>query len=197
MVRIFSFAFAVVALIAGQTAAQEPNPIKLNGNGDFYGKTVTKNGEETQGIKAQVTLTLDGKTIHSVVSDESGLFSFSDVAPGVYTITATADTYVSTETINVEAPAEPSATTEPVDPASTEPAITLPLEPIADDMSSMYSMPMSSMAAAPSFSSGSGGSSCGGGTGGGSCGRGGFGRLLPLLGLVGLAGLGNNASPAN
>ncbi len=193
MLRIFAIAVSVIGLAAGQAVAQEPNPIKLNGNGDFYGKTVTKNGEETQGIKAQVTLTLDGKTIHSVVSDEAGLFSFSDVAPGVYTITATADTYVSTETINVEAPVEPATTAEP----STEPAITLPLEPIADDMSSMYSMPMSSMAAAPSFSSGSGCSSCGGGTGGGSCGRGGFGRLLPLIGLVGLAGLGNNASPAN
>ncbi len=159
--------------------------VKLDQDGKLNGNAFAQSGEVKTPLAAKVTLAVDGKTMQAVVADESGQFSFADIQPGVYTITAASSKFLGTETIQVEPVSVVDASLEPA--AAT---VDVPMAAVQGDAMIM-DMPMGAVG-------GSCGSSCGGGGGGGvHGGGGGFGRLLPLAGLVGLVGLAGPASPAN
>ncbi len=199
LVRVFSLlAMAFVSCGAFVVADETGSTVRLNADGAFTGNAFSVDGEAKIPQAATVSLAQDGKLLHSVVADDAGQFSFADVAPGVYSLVATAGTYVGNMTVTLEPAAEPA--TEPAIPLALAAAAPVAAAPLAVKMSDyMGDNTAGIMGNAPMASYSPGCATSGGGAG--RAGIGGSRRLRRFLiigGIVGgvVGGTAGRASPA-
>lgn len=174
MLRKFSsLAFCAMLTVCAAASAQEfaepakastePTQVSLNADGELIGRVFADVDGEKKPVEAKMTLIREGVTVKSVYADETGNFSFGNVAPGKYAVSGSAANYVGMQPVAVTAPAAAA--------------------PVAANSFVLSAPSYSSFSPAASCNSCSGGG-YGGGFGGGGRFLGGNRRLL-RLGIIG------------
>jgi hypothetical protein len=181
--------------------------VSLAKDGSLNGFTFFNKNDRQKPVAAKVTLSADGKTVHTGVTDENGSFRIANVEPGAYTMVGAGEGFVGNQEILV---GDASTSGFSQVPFMVEPSTAVAYDDFAGFPADYVGGPVGGCAGG--CAGGCGGSVVAGGGCGGSCGScgggcgGGFGggvagggvrRLLPLVGLVGLAGLGGNDNEAS
>lgn len=100
-VAAFAICFAPGGALAQQTAQQTLQPGSQSRPGTIVG--VVKDPAKAPVAGATVTVTRsDNHSIRSTMSNSEGIYSFSDLAPGTYSIVSDAQGFAETETLSAE-----------------------------------------------------------------------------------------------
>ena len=192
-----------------ENTTTEPLMAMVDEDGTLHGFIYRIDGDQKLPVEAKVTLSKDGKVVETAATDESGTFSIANLAPGTYDMFAAADSFVGTQTYDVQGFSSQFTGAPAIDMQIGTGFASAP----AATYDNFGSLPLQSFSAAPTCSScsqvASSCSSCGGGCGGCGVGGGGLGggglrrafgssRLL-RLGLIGgvVAIATTDASPDN
>lgn len=176
--------------------------VALAKDGSLSGYTFFNKNDRQNPVAAKVTLSAEGKTVHTGVTDENGSFRIANVKPGAYTMVGAGDGFVGNQEILVGDTATSGFSQVPF---MVEPSTAVAYDDFAgypaDFVGGCAGGCGGGVIADGGIVSGGCGGTCGGGCGGGGFGGGAAGggirRLLPFVGLVGLAGLGGNDDVAS
>jgi len=176
--------------------------VMLDEEGALVGNAFVSDSEDEVAANVKVSLSVDGKVVDTVETNESGNFVFANVAPGAYQVLGTGDGLVGSQSFDVVGFTD-SVAASPCSLGMCGASSDVVYDTCGSaPVESFSSAPCSTCNACSSCGGGLGGGFGGGGGGlGGRLGGGGFfsrpGRLLAVGGLIGgLAAIdGDDASP--